>query len=344
MRRIACSLILCLLLTACTVGIVQRQDLTPAASATPTPGATPTDTPRPTPTPAPSPSPSPASTKAGTPAEMDAGPAIQFFRATVEEAATGSVTVYEWHDAWPVDPIWAAPGDTVVFEWESSAAASATLQRHYSDPWSVGTTGALTYRVQPDDIGCLVFTLDVADESERHVSALFDLRLPCPESLFFAADWRPNCCGLCGNHGCPDAPITSDAAQQHFERGAMIWVKEQDRIYVLFDDVPSGSERACQMFADEWDEGESDCDPSLIPPDGLYQPIRGFGLVWRQNPDVRQRLGWAADLETAFETTVQHAPGYGRHSSEYLRAIDGGVLHLYSIGFGSAWERIETEE
>src|SRR5262245_60288081 len=35
------------------------------------------------------------------------------------------------------------------------------------------------------------------------------------------------------------------------------------------------------------------------PPAGLYEPIRGFGKLWRSNPQVRNTLGWAAGPEQA---------------------------------------------
>jgi len=46
-------------------------------------------------------------------------------------------------------------------------------------------------------------------------------------------------------------------------------------------------------ITDTWQEGESESDASLVPPDGLSQPVRGFGKAWRNNGFVREALGWA---------------------------------------------------
>ena len=47
---------------------------------------------------------------------------------------------------------------------------------------------------------------------------------------------------------------------------------------------------------DDWDESQP-LDSGLKPPPDRYEPQRGFGKVWRENPDVRARLGWAIARE-----------------------------------------------
>jgi len=78
-----------------------------------------------------------------------------------------------------------------------------------------------------------------------------------------------------------------------------------------------------------------------VPPPGLYQPVRGFGLVWRQYSQVRSRLGWAVDEETGFSTTIQRTTRY-KYNSIYLRALDGNVWHLEPELSG--WEKIIVED
>lgn len=48
----------------------------------------------------------------------------------------------------------------------------------------------------------------------------------------------------------------------------------------------------------------TESDPTIVPPPGLYQPVRGFGVAWRdeQIPAgygelVQERLGWAINPE-----------------------------------------------
>jgi len=88
----------------------------------------------------------------------------------------------------------------------------------------------------------------------------------------------------------PEA-IRSNAALQRFEHGVMVWVAENRRIYAFLDDG--------RWFAyeDTFREGEPESDPAFAPPAGKQQPVRGFGKVWRQHPELRAALGWALAKE-----------------------------------------------
>ncbi|MBK9054046.1 MAG: hypothetical protein IPL78_24965 [Chloroflexi bacterium] len=128
--------------------------------------------------------------------------------------------------------------------------------------------------------------------------------------------------------------ILSPGAEQHFEHGLMLWVEGEDTIYVLFDD---GNSPRWSSYQDEWDPGDPDDDPTIIPPPGYYQPVRGFGLVWREQMGVRDRLGWAVDLESTYPTAVQRT-SYPRYNDTYIRAADGNVWRLLTEHSG--WEKI----
>jgi hypothetical protein len=152
--------------------------------------------------------------------------------------------------------------------------------------------------------------------------------LRCPDPWFFQP--APAVCGT--------VPVYSQAAVQQFERGTMIWVGERDIIFVLYDD---GAQPRYEGFTDEYDEGESADDPNIVPPEGLHQPVRGFGLVWRSYPQVRSRLGWALDHERGFDTVLQSTTQY-KYNSIYLRSADGDVWHLGPER--SSWDLIRTTE
>ena len=94
-------------------------------------------------------------------------------------------------------------------------------------------------------------------------------------------------------------PTEVATAFQPFEGGAMIWREDTRRIYALFND---GSWAA---FDDTWTPEEPDRNPNIVPPPGLFQPIRGFGKVWRNNPQVRAALGWALREEVGHTSPVQ---------------------------------------
>jgi len=88
------------------------------------------------------------------------------------------------------------------------------------------------------------------------------------------------------------------AAYQSFEHGALIWRGDSLAILALFDD---GSWKA---FPDTWAEGEPEFDLDISAPDGLQQPMRGFGKVWRTEEEVQERLGWALDKEQGYSAFV----------------------------------------
>jgi hypothetical protein len=67
-------------------------------------------------------------------------------------------------------------------------------------------------------------------------------------------------------------------------------------------------------YADTWAEGEP-APPPASPPPGLSEPIRGFGKVWREQPGVRESLGWGVGSERG----------------------DRGVFIPYSSGGAIAW-------
>lgn len=127
---------------------------------------------------------------------------------------------------------------------------------------------------------------------------------------------------------CPEGEaIASAAAEQAFEGGVMIWLETADSIYVLFED------QSWQRFDDNWTEDQPESDPSFTPPEGLYQPIRGFGKVWRENLRVRQELGWAVGVELGFESQLQEeqtAPG--TEQVTFIRTFNGQIYALLNRG------------
>ena len=102
------------------------------------------------------------------------------------------------------------------------------------------------------------------------------------------------------NAGCPSAPPTqTPGAAQVFERGLMVWVGETGEIFSLIDD---GTVR---VYGDTFVEGNP--DPTAEPPDGLFTPVRGFGIVWEALGGAEGLLGWAAAQETSVQLAYQAA-------------------------------------
>jgi len=252
----------------------------------------------------------PTATATPTPTSVPGvGPVINFLRSDVNEAD---------------------PGDTVTLEWETQRAASAILYHllptgQLGSFWEVGVNGLFEYEIDASERNHTDFLLIVSDDEGRTAQASLSIALRCPDTWFFAS--APDECPA-------SAALVSDGAEQHFEHGVMIWVMDQDAIYVLFDD---GQSPTWSIYTDEWDPGEPEDDPTLTPPAGLYQPVRGFGLVWREQPGVRGRLGWAKDLETGFTISVQRT-SHPKYNDIYIRALDGKVWRL--LPEASGWEKI----
>lgn len=214
----------------------------------------------------------------------------------------------------------ADPGQTVLLTWASSGATGGTLYHllptgQIGEGWDVSPNGSLPYTIPSTRRGTDDFWLYVYDDAQNDDSAWLSIPLTCPDTWFFEP--APD--------ECPSAPpLYSAGAEQHFEHGVMLWIGEEDRIYVLYDD---GGVTAWNAFTDEWNEGDPIDDPGIIPPEGFYQPIRGFGLVWREQPGVRDRLGWATAPEVAYATAIQRTARW-KYNDTYIRAGDGGTWRL----------------
>ncbi len=169
------------------------------------------------------------------------------------------------------------------------------------------------------------FVLFVLDEADQVAQATLQVNLRCPDTWFFSP----------APVECPSSPpILTDGAEQHFEHGLMLWNNVESLIYVLFDD---GLQPAWKPLMDRWNEGELESDPSIVPPAGLYQPVRGFGLVWREETGVRDRLGWAVDQEVGYPTAIQRT-SRPKYNVTYVKALDGEVWELGPEG--SKWRHI----
>jgi hypothetical protein len=123
---------------------------------------------------------------------------------------------------------------------------------------------------------------------------------------------------------CPlNPPLVSPGSLQPFQGGYMIWVGQQDAIYALY--VNSAAPR-WQVFNDSYQDGMPEVDPNLattLP--GTWQPRRGFGLVWRGQPGVRDRLGWAlSETEIGYTVQVQ----VGSDGSILMSDPNGQVFNL----------------
>ena len=115
------------------------------------------------------------------------------------------------------------------------------------------------------------------------------------------------------------APVIGSiyVAEQRFEDGWMFWLQPNGQIWVLTEDADN--RKIWGVYDDTFVDGEAESDPLIIPPESRLQPIRGFGKLWRENPEVRQALGWALEREMGHTTRYEyHHGGYVNDDNQYV--------------------------
>jgi len=123
-------------------------------------------------------------------------------------------------------------------------------------------------------------------------------------------------------------------AEQHFERGQMFWLDQlrEDPIYMLYYGAgePGGN---WQRYVDTWREGDPE-SAGLAPPTGLFEPIRGFGQLWREELNGPSALiGWALEPEQGFTGSVQPF----EHGLMLWTPLDQAVYVLWDDGTWTAY-------
>jgi len=328
-RSLLLIVVLALALPGCT-GIVVSPTAVTSESPTPTPtarpqatptmaeptstAAVPTDTAVP-PTPVPpsaTPTAMPTATETSVPPASGPPPiAITEFKASPAEIAAGGSVTLSWQS---------------VAEWATIYLADERgrlTEPGFEVPIS-GTLVVTTSSTLRDHADFFLF----AGSGNVYEQATVSVMIPCPDGWFFADPPA----------GCPLAPHFPTIVAQHFEHGLLLWLEATgderpfNEIIALYDD--EGPLPRWQTMVDDWTEGEPESDPDLVPPDGLYQPVRGFGRVWRERTGVRDRLGWATDEEFKVENGAYQCSS-AAYASCYVVGPEGTVYVLYPNG--SAW-------
>jgi hypothetical protein len=220
------------------------------------------------------------------------------------------------------------PGGSFRLFWSVQGIDQVTIYRLTAEGereqrWERERTGTLEVSVREDDKDAVQFQLVIGDEANF-----------VEQSVTIAIECAVNCTGEPITFG--GSAVSSGAAQQTFERGVMIWVQAETRIYVLFED---GEAPAWATYTDEFRDGQPESDPAISPPDGLLQPVRGFGLIWRGQAKVRERLGWATAPEVGYTAQLQtNATESG--AVTYITTAQSDVFELAADG--GRWRRVTT--
>ena len=136
---------------------------------------------------------------------------------------------------------------------------------------------------------------------------------------------------------CParDAIITTAAAQP-FERGWMFYLIDPG-LYIILTSDPEPADSDGQpyyLLADPLNVTQ-DTSQGVIPPEGLYAPESGFGLVWRGDASgggYQDVLGWALEREFNFTATFQCDNARSQWRFCYVTDTQGRPLVLHPLG------------
>jgi hypothetical protein len=215
----------------------------------------------------------------------------------------------------PVTLFWRAEGAEVVQIFRLDAEGGR------SEVWNVNPEGRLTVSTEAVDDGQTARFLLAAGAGSAVIEETLEVDLSgCSLEWFFQPPPTT----------CPSAlPLAGVQVQQSFEGGFMLWLEQGDQILVFYT-----AEQAWEGFPDSYIDGTS--EPESSPPSDRYAPIRGFGLVWRENPEVQAALGWAIEPEGAYDG-VQQA---GEDGGLYLRGRGGDILALTD----ETWQILEAVE
>lgn len=128
-------------------------------------------------------------------------------------------------------------------------------------------------------------------------------------------------------------------AEQVFEGGRMFWVEPVNQIWVMV--VTREGRGTWLIYEDNYDETtDIETDPSIIAPEGKIQPERGFGKLWRENPELRDTLGWALTPEFGYISRYRYVPGGEMVNGAYVAGP--GYHVLFSLN-GEAFRFNETD-
>ena len=108
----------------------------------------------------------------------------------------------------------------------------------------------------------------------------------------------------------------------------MFWLEPVDQIWVLSTD--DEGKNVWSVYNDTFEEGDPETDERVVAPEGFFQPERGFGKVWRENPEIRQTLGWAIESEFGHSTTYEYHAG-GTVTNENVFVPGAGYHVLTSL-------------
>ena len=151
-------------------------------------------------------------------------------------------------------------------------------------------------------------------------SIVYNTQMTCVQSLPSAIQQAYTQLALSTHAGCPTLLPAIDvaASRQPFERGEMLWFDHGPyrrwsigpRIFA----ITTTPRLSFRVFDDE--SSPSNNHIAFAPPPQRYAPWRGFGVIWQQNPELIDTIGWATEA-TATPLRINY------------HVFEGGVLLVH---------------
>lgn len=296
---------------------------TPTKTATSAPAATNTKSPTATPSPIPTETLTPSPTTTPLPTPTPTVPlVIAAFTATLEDYEPG--------------------GKNVTFAWAVSGASLVRIysgtNQYFAKWWDVTEQSRYTVALGRTMFRNPTMTLIARNDGGDVVLKTIVVPWECDVAYFFSPPPLQ-----CAWH----EPTYSNAIEQPFENGRMIWIDRirqddvmlENRLYVFADPNRDGIGN-WRRYDDVTPGTDTFNEP---PPEGLLEPQGRFGEVWRQNEALRRDIGWATAPEASFEAVWQYQLTEAGTAASYLRTVDGRVIELFGSRLGG-WRYIGTDE
>lgn len=178
------------------------------------------------------------------------------------------------------------PGEVELQATRRAFTATPSPLAAAPTPTATAYVGVFLGEVQADEGPALGLELLHVPPTPDRVATQLPTCQTLPDTVF-GSGWSADT-AVTGALGCP----VQDTAQfrgvtQVFERGVMYWRGDTGEIWAIASSGPAaGRFWHVPQAAEAMNE-------DIQPPGGLRVPVRGFGGVWRNTPDVRDALGFA---------------------------------------------------
>lgn len=259
--------------------------------------------------------------------------------------------VIEYFAAYPTE---AEPGEEVLLFWSAQDGSSAAVYRVNVDgspgrTWQVAMEDSMA--VYPRDAGRNEVYMLAVTNGLVTVEQPVSIAVSCPLEWFFSPSPVEGCpnAEISSTHTVTqefqggrmfwfedfsqivvlfnDVPFDGVEVQPEGEGGEgeaaeeELEAEEPTAAPEDAEDDQAGEEEEPEprwlLFVDSFQNGSPEGNSGLEVPEGYLQPWHGFGLIWREDDAVRERLGWATSGEISFDSYYQR------------EMIDGEKLHLF---------------